>query len=355
MWLHIFSFLLLPTYEIPYHFCQALSSVSTICYTAGVKRDAGQKIIIYQTRTGALELRGDIIRETIWATQAQIVGLFDVDQSVVSRHLKNIFADKEVDQKRNMQKMHIANSDRPVVFYSLDVILAVGYRTNSSRAITFRQWATRTLRDYITRGYAINKQRIAKNYEQFLTAVDQIKALLPDSGRVDAESALELIRAFADTWVSLEAYDEDTLASAGATKKAVAMTAEQLAEALAALKQELLNKGDATDLFGMERQQGGVSGIVGNVMQSFSGKPVYATAEEKAAHLLYFMVKNHPFADGNKRSGAYAFVWFLKKAGILRESRITPPALTALTLFVAESNPKNKDRIIRLTLQLLKK
>ncbi|MEK7164643.1 MAG: virulence protein RhuM/Fic/DOC family protein [Patescibacteria group bacterium] len=312
-------------------------------------------IAIYQLKSGAIELRKDIAKNTIWATQAQVVKLFDVDQSVVSRHINNIVKDKEISQKSNMQKMHIANSDKPVVFYSLDVVLAVGYRTNSARAIAFRQWATKTLREHITKGFTINPNQIKSHYGEFMRAVENMKNLLPPGGAIDSASVLELIIAFADTWVSLDAYDKDKLVSKGATKKSVALTADQLGKALVDFKASLIKKGQATDLFGHERSAGNLAGIVGNVMQSFGGQSLYPSVEEKAAHLLYFTVKNHPFTDGNKRSGAYAFIWFLKKAGIFNAAKITPPALTALTLFVAESDPKNKERMIRLVLQLLKK
>ena len=265
-----------------------------------------------------------------------------------------MFKDGEIEEKSNMQKMHNANSDKPVFFYSLDVILGVGYRTNSKVAIEFRKWATKTLRRYITKGYTINTKIIKNNYAEFQLAIENIKHLLPAGTPMDHTSVLELVSAFADTWVSLKAYDEDKLSTTGATKHSVTITADQLGEALTTFKQKLVEKKQATDLFGLERPVGGVSGIVGNVMQSFGGKPLYPSVEQKAAHLLYFMVKNHPFADGNKRNGAYAFVWFLKKAGILDRSRITSPALTALTLFIAESDPKNKDRMVRLILQLLK-
>lgn len=312
-------------------------------------------IVVYQAKTGAIELRGDVGKETIWATQAQITKIFDIDRTVVTRHIGNILKSEEVEGKSNVQKMHIANSDKLVAFYSLDIILAVGYRASSARAIEFRRWATKTLRNYIVDGYAINRERIAKNYGQFLEAIENIKASLPAGTNIDHASVMELITAFADTWVSLEAYDEDKLAATGVTKRVVAITASQLDEALTAFKQELAKKGEASDFFGVERHSASVAGIVGNVMQSFGGAPIYPTVEERAAHLLYFMVKNHPFADGNKRNGAYAFVWFLKKAGILNRVTMTSSALTALTLFVAESDPKNKDRMIRLILQLLRK
>ena len=314
-----------------------------------------KEVIIYQTKRGEIEFKGDLQKETLWTTQAQIVDLFGVDQSVVSRHIRNIFKDGEIDEKSNMQKMHIANSDKPVAFYSLDVILAVGYRANSKVAIEFRKWATKTLRQHIIGGYTINRKRIAKNYDEFLRAVESVKKLLPAGGRVKAADALELIKLFANTWLSLSAYDKLALPKAGASKKQVLITAEELAKALAQLKSDLIKRREATELFGQEKDKNATAGIVGNVFQSIFGRDAYPALEEKAAHLLYFFVKNHPFTDGNKRSGAFAFVWFLHKARLLRKERMSPEALTALTLLTAESNPKDKDRVIGLILQLLKK
>jgi hypothetical protein len=305
-----------------------------------------KEVVIYQAKSGAIELRGDFSRETIWATQAQIVELFDVDQSVVSRHINNIFKDKEISLKSNMQKMHIASSDRPVSLYSLDVILGVGYRTNSSKAVEFRRWATAILREHITEGFTINRKRIGTNYEQFLRAVDEIKHFLPEGATVDTGDVVELVQMFATTWLSLDAYDRSDFPAAGATRKQVLFTADELAGALSDLKRTLVGKKEAGDLFGAERARDSVAGIVGNVFQSFGGKDVYPTVEEKAAHLLYFVVKNHPFTDGNKRSGAFAFVWFLRSAKLLDPTRLSPEALTALTLLVAESKAAEKDRVI---------
>lgn len=314
-----------------------------------------KEIILYQSKQGEIAFRGDMKKETIWANQAQIVDLFDVDQSVVSRHIRNIFKDSEIEEKSNMQKMHSANSDKPVVFYSLDVILSVGYRTNSKVAIEFRKWATKTLRRHILDGYTINKRRIAKNYDEFLRAVESVKKLLPQGGQVKADDALELVKMFASTWLSLDAYDKSKLPDSGATKTQVKIAAGELEKAIADLKQSLQKKKEATELFAQERQGDAISGIVGNVFQSLFGRDAYETLEEKAAHLLYFFVKNHPFSDGNKRSGAFAFVWFLNKTGLLRRDKMSPEALTALTLLVAESNPKDKEKMIGLVLQLLKK
>ena len=277
------------------------------------KKAAKNELVIYQAKSGAIELKGDFAQETIWATQAQIVDIFNVDQSVVSRHIKNVFADREVSEKSNMQKMHNANSDKPITLYSLDVILGIGYRTNSKVAIEFRKWATKTLRNYIVDGFAINKNRIAKNYTQFLNVVDNIKKLLPTSSTVETGDIVELISLFADTWLSLEAYDRDALPKGKLTKKKVELTGEKITNSLSEFK----------------------------------------SAEEKAAHLLYFMVKNHPFTDGNKRSGAFAFIWFLKQAKILNVSKLNPSALTALTILVASSDSKEKDRVISIILNLI--
>lgn len=316
-------------------------------------RQQKDQIVIYQGKNGALEFRGDFEKETIWANQAQMVDLFNIDQSVISKHIRNIFRDREVDLKSNMQKMHNANSDKPILFYSLDVVLSVGYRTNSNIAIDFRKWATKTLRQHILEGYTLNRKRLNKNYQAFLQAVDDVKKFLPLSSELKTGSILELIKIFASTWLSLDSYDKMSFPKSGNIKKQVEINSDELNIALGELKIELVKKGEASELFGQDKQKDSIKGIVGNVFQSFGGKDVYPTFEEKASHLLYFIVKNHPFTDGNKRSGAFAFIWFLQKAKMLNVSKLTPEALTTLTLLVAESNPKDKDKITGLILMLL--
>jgi prophage maintenance system killer protein/prophage antirepressor-like protein len=318
------------------------------------KKKLEQQMVIYQTKSGALELREDLKTETIWATQAQIADVFIIERSVVTKHIKNILNSGEVDEKSNVQKMHIANSDKPVSFYSLDIILAVGYRANSGKAIEFRQWATKTLREHITKGYTINRKQVAKNYDSFMKTVESVQALLPEHVALDPKAILDLIKEFAGTWVSLDAYDKEVLELKGVTKKKVSLVGADLLAAIFELKLELIKKGEASELFASERREGNIEGIVGNVMQSFGGKAVYPTAEEKAAHLLYFMVKNHPFSDGNKRSGAFAFVWFLRKVGVKGARNINPAALTAITLLIAESDPKKKDQMVALVTQMLR-
>ncbi len=314
-------------------------------------------LIVYQSKSGSLELKTDVKYNTIWLNQDQLALLFDVQKAAISKHLKNIFTSKELKENAVVSKMETTAKDGKlyqVNHYNLDAAISVGYRINSKKATHFRQWATNILKHHIIDGYTINRSRIKTNYDAFLTAVTEVKKLLPTNTKIDNESVLELITMFADTWFSLDAYDKNKLIILGTTKKSVALTAIKLYKALFALKQNLILKGEASAIFGAEKDNGSVAGIIGNVMQSFGGQDLYQTIEEKAAHLLYFIIKNHPFVDGNKRCGAYAFIWFLQQAKVLDVSRITPPALTALTLLIAESDPKDKNRMIGVVCLVLK-
>jgi len=315
------------------------------------------QIIIYQAPSGAIELRGDFDKETIWASQANIADLFGTQRPAITKHLRNIFKEKELDEKSVCSILEHTAADGKkykTQYYDLDAIIAIGYRVNSRQATHFRVWATKTLKEFLLRGYTINRKRIAQNYDAFMKAVADIQAVLPDHITLDPKMVLDLIKEFAGTWVSLAAYDKEALEVVGTTKKAVKLTGEELSEAIERLRADLIRKGDATAIFAQERQAGSIVGIVGNVMQSYGGKPLYPSIEEKAAHLLYFMVKNHPFTDGNKRSGAFAFVWFLRKYRVKGSRNINPATLTALTLFIAESDPKKKDQLVALVTQLLR-
>ncbi|MBI2099079.1 virulence protein RhuM/Fic/DOC family protein [Candidatus Uhrbacteria bacterium] len=315
-----------------------------------------KQMIIYQAPSGAIELRGDFERESILATLDQIAEVFGRDKSVISRHLKNIFKEGELSRDSVVAKIATTAADGKmyqVDYYNLDAIISVGYRINSKTATNFRQWATKTLRGHITKGYTINRKRIAQNYDAFMKAVADIQTLLPEHITLDPKAVLELIKEFASTWISLNAYDKEELKVIGRTKKAIKLTGEELARAIQNLRAELMKKGEAADLFAQERKEGSIEGIAGNVMQSFGGRQLYGSVEEKAAHLLYFMVKNHPFTDGNKRSGAFAFVWFLRRYRAKGIRNINPACLTALTLLIAESDPKKKEQMVALVTQLL--
>jgi len=319
-----------------------------------------KEIIIYQAKNGAIKLKGDFRKQTIWATQKELAEVFNVNIPTINEHIKNIYASKELKKKSTIRNFRIVQKEgkrkieREIIHYNLDMIISVGYRVNSKTATKFRQWATSILKQHALQGYTINKKIIGKNYDKFMKAVTDVKAILPKNTKVQTSDILELIKTFANTWLSLKAYDEENFPKKGITKKKVAITAQELIQALEELRNNLISKKEATDIFGQDRNKDSVQGIVGNVFQSAFGKEMYPTIEEKAAHLLYFMIKDHPFIDGNKRSGAFSFVWFLRKTGILRAS-FSPETLTALTLFIAESRTTDKEKMIGLVLLLLKK
>ncbi len=315
-----------------------------------------KSLVIYQAPNGQIQFRGDFQHDTIWATQAQIASVFGVNRPAITKHINNILQDGELEEKTVCSILEHTASDGKVYktqHYNLDMIISVGYRVNSKLATDFRKWATKTLREYIVKGYVINKKQIQKNHSEFLKTVESIQNLLPEHINLDPKSILELVKEFSSTWASLDAYDRESLKQIGSNKKSVSISSSELLESIAILKKDLIKKGEATEIFAQERTINSVEGIIGNVMQSFSGKPVYPTTEEKSAHLLYFMVKNHPFVDGNKRSGAWAFIWFLRKVSVKGYNNINPSTLTALTLLIAESKPEKKDQMIALVTNLL--
>jgi hypothetical protein len=276
------------------------------------KAQESSEVIIYQNKEGSISFRGDFEKETIWATQAQIAVAFSVDIRTVNEHLRNIYKTNELEEKatirnfRIVQKEGVRTVSREVLHYNLDAIISVGYRVNSKTATQFRQWATKTLRQHIVRGFTINSERIGQNYAAFMKAVQQVQAVLPAGEVMDGKEVLELVKLFADTWFSLDAYDKELLTPTKVSKKKVQLTAKELVDSLTVLKRELLKKGEATENFAQPRTAQGLEGIVGNVMQSFGGQAVYPTVESKAAHLLYFIIKNHPFVDGSKPPRAHA-------------------------------------------------
>ena len=225
------------------------------------KKKTYKEVVIYQAPSGAIELRGDFTHESVWATLDQIAAVFGRDKSVISRHLASIYREKELNRAATVAKnatVQIEGSRRVlrnVDYYNLDAILSVGYRVNSKTATHFRQWATKTLKEHITKGYTINRKRIAQNYNAFMKAVGDIQALLPEHMTLDPKQVIELIKEFASTWVSLDAYDKEALTPIGTTKKSVQLTGEGLEVAIAHFKSELVKQCQATELFAQERTQ----------------------------------------------------------------------------------------------------
>jgi prophage maintenance system killer protein len=322
------------------------------------QNDLGE-VVLYKTEDGKTALDVRLKGDTVWLTQAQMTKLFERDQSVISRHINNVFREKELDQKSNMQKMHIAKSDKPVVLYSLDTIISVGYRVNSKRGTQFRIWATQTLKDHLIRGYTLNERRLRERGIEMEQAVQLLSRTLTRHKLVKEEGrgVLEVITHYAKTWLLLKEYDEDKLSIPERRRPArIAVDYTQARENISTLKARLVEKGEASGLFGQERGDQ-LAGILGSIEQTFDGVSLYPSIEEKAAHLLYFVIKDHPFSDGNKRIGSFLFILFLRENGYLEDAtgvpKINDNALVALALLTAESEPRNKELMIRLIMNLL--
>lgn len=313
-----------------------------------------QQVRIFTSSDGQAQLEVALEQETVWLSQAQMVELFGRDQSVISRHVRNALSEGEVNDKSNMQKMHIANSDRPVVFYDLDVIISVGYRIKSERGVQFRRWATQVLKDHLVSGYTLNQRRLVERGIEFKQTVNLLSRTLSNQGLVtqEGEAVARVISDYARSWSLLQGYDEQRLEEIALRQ--LDMRPLLLDEALTAigeLKQTLIGKGEATEIFGQLRGEGLASALA-TIEQGFGDELFYPNIASRAAHLLYFVIKNHPLADGNKRCGSFLFLWYLRRnADLLAlpvEQLINDNTLVALALLVAESLPDQKNLMIRL-------
>ena len=314
------------------------------------------EIAIFESESGEVQVKLD--SNTVWLRQDQMAALFGRERSVITRHIGNVFREGELDKNSNVQNMHIANSDKPVKIFSLDVIISVGYRVKSQNGTRFRQWATRVLNEHLVKGYTLNQQRFEQNAQELEAALRLVRKaatnpdLIADTGR----GLVEIVSRYTQTFLWLQRYDEGLLNEPEGNPGGVLPTLQQASESLAQLKQSLIERGEATELFAKPRGDG-LDALLGNLDQSVFGDPAYPTIQSKAAHLLYFVVKNHPFADGNKRSGAFLFVDFLHRNDHLMNEQgqpiINDTGLAALTLLVAESAPKQKETLIRLIMNML--
>jgi len=318
------------------------------------------EIIIYKPAKGEVELKVRFKNETVWLRQNEIAELFGKDRSVITKHINKIFKDKEVDKKSNVHFLHIANSDKPAAFYSLGVILAVGYRTNSSRAINFRRWATKVLKQYLLQGYAVNQKRLLEAQNKFNQLQQTVLFLRKKTKskllQGQEKEIIDLLGDYARTLSLLEKYDKNKLKAGKGEKAKFVLNYKDCLKIIAQLKKRLIDKKEASGFFGKGTNHK-LESIIKNIYQTFGKKELYGSIETKAAHLLYLIIKDHPFVDGNKRIASFLFVYFLDKNNYLYrqngEKKINDNALTALALLAAESNPREKKQIIALITQLL--
>lgn len=322
------------------------------------------EIVIYRTEDGKTALDVTLEEETVWLTQGQMAKLFGKGRTTVTEHIRNVFKEKELEKKsvcRNFRHTAQDGKTYTVQYYNLNVIISVGYRVKSKRGTQFRIWATNVLRDHLLKGYTVDKKALGRSTAK--TAELQRTIALITSVRDkrlssdEAQGLLDIIKLYTDTWTTLEAYDSRKLKKQTSARKSISLSIEEAHSGLEQLKRELMRKGEAGELFGVEHGHG-LDRILGAVFQTFGGKELYPSVEEKAAHLLYFTIKDHPFSDGNKRSGAFLFLEFLRKNRSLTrkngQPKLTDTGLTALALLVAVSRPNEKDQMIALITNLLK-
>lgn len=312
---------------------------------------------IYKTVDNEVVIQVEFEQDTVWLSQNQMAELFNQTKQNISLHINNCYKEGELDrvatvkESLTVQKEGKRTVRRKINLYNLDVIISVGYRVKSNRGTQFRQWATQRLKDYLIKGYAINQRRIEQNKIEFLKTIEDLK-LLSSYTTLEAKDILSLIQSFSDTWFNLEQFDKESFPKLS-NQVSVAYKAEELEKDLQKLKQELIRKNEASELFAQEKREGSFKGIFNTIFQTAFGVDAYDSIEEKAAHLLYFIVKNHPFTDGNKRSAAFSFIWFLHKSDLDFINKISPETLTTLTILIAQSNPDDKDKMIGMILLLL--
>ena len=294
-----------------------------------------------------LDVRTDSENETVWLTQDEMALLFDSDRTRITRHINNIFQDEELDEKSNVRKTHFPHSDKNVKLYNLDVIISVGYRIRSKRGIIFRRWANSVLKQYLIQGCAVNQKRL----ENLGKTIDIQNRMLAYSLNIDKEELRKVINEYTRALDLLDNYDHQCLEKPKGSKSDYVMTYQEAREIIDSMKFN-----EMSNVFGIEKEQGKLNGIIEQVYQNVFGQELYPSMEEKAAHLLYFLVKDHPFADGCKRIAATLFINFLYRNNHLYRNNkqiISNEALVAITILTAESNPNEMEIIVKLIMNLL--
>ena len=317
--------------------------------------------LLYKSPDGSVNVDVLIEDQSVWLNSHQMAELFDIDRSGIVKHVKNVYKTGELQKNSTCAKIAQVTKDgkkREMDYYNLDMIISVGYRVNSKRGTQFRMWATNLLRHHLLDGYTLHQKRLQeKGYKELQQAIDLICTTKErhELSASEATGILDVITGYMQTWLLLRQYDEEAIAIPENLHTATYnLTIDDAREAVVLLKLELMKRGEASELFGQERGDA-LASIVGNIAQTFDGKDLYPTTEEKAAHLLYFVIKDHPFSDGNKRSGVLLFLHYLDKNRMLQkgEYALRDTTLASLALLIAESDPKQKDVMLCMIMQFL--
>ncbi len=325
--------------------------------------NSDSSIVIYQTADGQTELSVRLEGDTVWLSQAQITALFATDRTSILRHINNIYRSGELAKEATCAKIAQVQQEgsrfvnRHITLYNLDVVISVGYRVNSKRATQFRIWANKVLKEYLIKGYAVNRNAQIEQLEDLKRTIAVMSDVIAAKSvtKTEALGLLRVISDFAYGLDTLDRYDYQQLDISDTTsKEPFRATYENAKEALAVLKEKF----GGSDLFGREKD-GSFQSTMGVIYQTFGGKDLYPSVEEKAANLLYLAVKNHSFSDGNKRIAAFLFLWFMEKNGILYRADGTRlldnNTLVALTLMIAESKTEEKDIMTKVVVNLINK
>lgn len=331
------------------------------------RKDIGKGgIVIYHPKNGGIEVKVKLEKETIWLNAHQIAQIFDIDRTVIVKHIHNIYKNGELFEKSTCAKIATVQKEggreikRNIEYYNLDMIISIGYRVNSKRATQFRVWATRVLKEHIVQGYTINQRRLLETRSKFKELQSAITFLREKSSKKTLEGQekeiLDLLGNYAKTLTILGQYDKRKVKKTRGEKAKFVLEYNHCENIVVILKKDLAERMEASNLFGIETGKKFES-IIKNLYQTFDRRELYKTIEEKAAHLLYLTIKGHPFVDGNKRIASFLFVYFLDKNNYLYrkngEKKINDNALVALALLVAESDSKEKDILIKIILNLI--
>lgn len=321
-----------------------------------------EKLIIFEDKDKTIEVQ--LKEESIWLSLNQIATLFGKDKSVISRHIRNIFESGELDKSATVAKFATVQIEgkrkvkRTIEYFNLDVIISVGYRVNSRKATQFRIWATNVLKKYLMQGYVINEKRItSEKLKEIEETIKFIKENIntPSLSAKEAKGLLEIIEKYALVWRWIEEYDTGKIQATLTHKERKKISYNEAKAAIEKLKEYFLQRGEASEIFGVERDRGLFESALNTIYQSFGGKELYPSFEEKAANLLYLIIKNHPFVDGNKRIGAFLFLLFLYENLSQEElfSKFNSNTLTALCYLVAASPPEQKKQLIQLIMNFI--
>jgi prophage maintenance system killer protein len=322
------------------------------------------EVAVFEAHDGELTVDVRLEGDTVWLTQKQMSELFGKSVKTINEHVQNVFYEKELDKRATIRNFRIVRQEgarqvtRDVEHYNLDVIISVGYRVKSQQGTRFRIWATKTLRDHLVKGYTLNQHRLTENRAELEAALELVRktAISRELTADQGKGLVDVITRYTRTYLLLQQYDEGSLVEPTGTEPGFVLTYEIAKREIGRLRQDLATRNEATALFGRERGDALVA-LLGNLEQSVFGAPAYPTVESKAAHLLYFVIKDHPLSDGNKRAGSCLFLYFLEQNRALLRADGTPKlndvGMAALALLVAESVPNAKETVIRLIMNML--